>query len=51
MKSDVAGKKAPKPPKGGERAVKTDKFKKDYKPPEATTGRLNPTTGFVDQGT
>ena len=53
MKSDVAGKKAPKPPKGGERAVKTDKFKKDYKPAAAAAPkrRLNPTTGFVDQGT
>ena len=51
MKSDVAGKKAPTSPKGRERAVKSDKFKKDYKPPEATKRRLNPTTGFLDQGT
>ena len=50
MKSDVAGKKAPKPPKGGERAVKTDKFKKDYKPPDLKR-KVNPKTGFVEMGT
>ena len=49
-KKDVAGKKAPKPPKGGERAAKTDKFKNDYKPPDLKR-KVNPKTGFVEMGT
>ena len=52
--TDVTRKKKAKPPKGGERAVKTDKFKKDYKPTDATANlkrKVNPKTGFVEMGT
>ena len=54
MKSDATGKKEPKPAKGGERAVKSDKFKKDYKPTVANANlkrKVNPKTGFVEMGT
>ena len=55
MKSDATGKKKePKQTKGGERAVKSDKFKKDYKPTEANANlkrKVNPKTGFVEMGT